>query len=77
MAEGIRAGIERESAHHAERALRLFDGIEMGLYRAAWQERLGKLVGGVRGEELRRTAADFFRREGVKRPERLVAILAP
>jgi hypothetical protein len=49
----------------------------MKLFAAAARQRLGELVGGTEAEPLRAAAAQFMETQGVKAPERMVAMLAP
>ena len=68
-------------AERAARALRLaiagFDGVHMALHAAVARRRLAAVVGGSEGDELRRLARDYERREGVVEPARVAAWLAP
>jgi eukaryotic-like serine/threonine-protein kinase len=66
-----------EAVATLERAERQFDGIDMALYAAAARHRRGALLGGERGERLRQESERGMRDQGVKRPDRLVAVLMP
>jgi hypothetical protein len=49
----------------------------MALHGAACRARLGSLVGGDEGRDLEAAARAYFVAEGVTRPERMVALVAP
>ena len=61
--------------HHLEAAIAGFDACDMAAYAAAARARLAGLV--EDGAALRAEADAFFEKEGVARPERFVAMLAP
>jgi hypothetical protein len=44
---------------------------------AVIRHRLGEIVASAAGERLKRTAAEYFQREGVVNPARMVAMLCP
>ena len=49
----------------------------MMLYAHACRDRLGALVGGTQGAELRASSAAWFATQGIRAPARLVAMLLP
>ncbi len=53
------------------------DAAGLALYAAAARARLGALDGGEAGQAMVRTATAWLTKQGVKRPERFVAMLAP
>ena len=51
--------------------------LDMVLHAAVARFRLGQLLGGDEGRALREQSEAYFRREGVVRPDRFIAMLAP
>jgi serine/threonine protein kinase len=79
----LRAGIESARGRN-ERAVALlrdavsgFETAEMALFAAAARRRLADLTGGDEGKKLGATADAYFAAEGVKRVDRMVAMIAP
>jgi hypothetical protein len=58
-------------------ALGVFVSDDLALHVAATRSALGSLVGGDEGRALLAAADTWFASEGVKRPERFVAMMAP
>ena len=58
-------------------AIELFEAAKMTGFSAAARARLGALVGGDEGTQLRDAAAAYYAAQGVKRPERFIAMNAP
>ncbi len=54
-----------------------FEGQGLALFAAAGRRRCGELVGGDQGRELVAQADRWMREQGVRRPAKLVAVLAP
>jgi hypothetical protein len=54
-----------------------YDAADMAMHAAATRMRLGRLVGGDEGARLEREAEAWMSERGVRRPERLTAMLAP
>ena len=83
LAELLRAGLaavdgERErAAAAAEAALVGLRAADMALHAAAAARQLGVLRGGDEGEAARGRADAWMRAQGVRRPDRLAALLAP
>jgi tetratricopeptide (TPR) repeat protein len=79
----VRAGVDAargdldRAAQRLERAEAAFYESDMTLYAAATRYQLGRLRGGERGEELRSRAAEWFEAQGVRKPQRFVAMLLP
>jgi tetratricopeptide (TPR) repeat protein len=71
-----RGELERAGALF-EQAERGFDALAMGLHASAVRNRRGELLRGEEGHELVDAADAFLREQGVVRPDRLVAMLAP
>jgi hypothetical protein len=59
-----------------QHCVRAFEEQGLSLYAAAARVRLGQLVGGAIGEQQTRDATQEFTREGIVRPDRMVALLA-
>lgn len=70
---GDDAGARRLLVEAAER----FDRVDLGLYAAAARRRLGTLTGGDEGRELVARADAFMRAQGIPKPDRVTAALAP
>lgn len=69
---------ERTGAEdHLRAALSGFEAAEMALYAAAAGWRLGEVMGGDAGQELAAASETWLRGQGVRRPDRLVAMVAP
>jgi serine/threonine protein kinase len=83
LAALVRAGIAaiegnaEESARLADQAAFGFDAVDMALYAAAARRRRGELVGGDEGRALIEAADALMQRELIRKPERMVAVLAP
>lgn len=83
VASILRAGIariegrEREAARLLEEAVAGFDRLDMALHREAARMALAELIGGDRGEALRRGAEAWMAEQGVARPRALAAAVAP
>jgi hypothetical protein len=60
-----------------ERAARRFDAVDMRVHAAAARERLGQLVRGQEGRDLRAGASEALASQAIKDPARLVRMLAP
>ena len=54
-----------------------FETLEMALHAAAARWRRGQLLGGNDGRSLRTAAESYMRSEAIKKPDRMVAMLAP
>jgi serine/threonine protein kinase/tetratricopeptide (TPR) repeat protein len=54
-----------------------FEKLEMALHAAAARWRRGQLLGGNDGRSLRAAAESYMRSEAIKKPDRMVAMLAP
>ncbi|MFI5302808.1 MAG: hypothetical protein ACHREM_32365, partial [Polyangiales bacterium] len=83
FAELVAAAIaaQRGDRAQAEMLLRAsidaFTRIEMQLFAAAARARLGAIVGGAAGETMVAESERAFRAQGVARPERMIAMMAP
>ena len=62
---------------HLEKAISGFTAVEMDLFATVSRRRKGELIGGDEGRALVAQADDFMRGQGVKKPERIAALLAP
>jgi eukaryotic-like serine/threonine-protein kinase len=62
---------------HLRRADALFAAQQMTLHQQVTRFRLGQLLGGDEGQELQDGAVAYLQREGVVRPERIIALFAP
>jgi len=60
-----------------ERALALYDRVEMKCHAAAARRRLGLLIGGQRGAEYVGAAEEWMRRQGIQNPARMTDMLIP
>jgi serine/threonine protein kinase len=58
-------------------AIEGFDRLEMALHAAVARWRRGQLLGGDEGRALKQSADEYMRAETIKRPDRVVAMLAP
>jgi hypothetical protein len=58
-------------------AARLFDETNLALFAAVARLRLGALLGGKEGASLVAEADEWMLAEGVRRPERIAAMMAP
>jgi serine/threonine protein kinase len=77
---GTCAAIRGDAAAARERlaaAVAAFDRVDAHLHAAATRRRLGHLIGGHDGRGLRDAADAWFRAQGIKVPERMVAAYAP
>jgi tetratricopeptide (TPR) repeat protein len=83
LARLVEAGISRargeddRSAELLRDAAGGLDAAGMALYATAARMRLGRLVGGDEGRALVDAAAAWMERERVRRPDRMIAMLAP
>jgi hypothetical protein len=87
LAQGCSALIAAGAAHldgnrdlerrELERALGLLEANGTLLFATAARHRLGALVGGDEGRALVAAAEDWYRKQGVKNPERMTALNAP
>ncbi len=67
-----------DDAHrHLEAALSRFDQLDMKLYSAAAKCLIGETLGGESGRTLGESALSSIGSEGVKRPDRVIAMVAP
>jgi hypothetical protein len=66
-----------EARRRLEQAAAAFETLHMHLFAAATRRRLGGLVGGAAGRTLVEEADAAFRRQGIARPEKLAAMMAP
>jgi tetratricopeptide (TPR) repeat protein len=79
----IRAGVAHGRGDAAgtvvalEQAAAGFDAAHMKLYAHAARHRLGTLVDGSRGAEARETAETWMAGQGIRRPDTMLAMLAP
>lgn len=60
-----------------DRAIEGFTHLDMALYAAAARSRKGQLLGAGSGRDLTAAAEAFMRSQAIKRPDRIVAMLAP
>jgi hypothetical protein len=70
-------GEDARAAAELRAAVQGFDAAGMALYAAAARRRLGELLGGDEGAALIAIATAWMRAEGIVRPERMAAMLAP
>ena len=70
-------GDDRAAVRCARAALRGDERADMGLYAATARRRLGELVGGDEGRALEKASAAWMTEQGIRRPERMTAMLAP
>ena len=70
-------GDEAGAVEACRQAIELFEAAKMTGFSAAARARLGALVGGDEGTQLRDAAAAYYAAQGVKRPERFIAMNAP
>jgi hypothetical protein len=79
----IRAAVAASRAHQPQalhllvEAARELEACDMQSFAAAARYRAGRILGGEEGQSRADVALDWLRSAGVKRPERLVALLAP
>lgn len=79
----IRAGIAHQRGDDAsavtllERALKEFEVADMTLYAIVTRHRLGEMIGGDRGRELRQDAEEWMSRQLIKNPEKVMNLMAP
>jgi len=79
----IRAGIARQRGDDdltvtlLEKALKEFDAADMTLYANVTRHRLGEMIGGDRGGELRQEAAEWMSRQLIKNPAKVMNLMAP
>ncbi len=71
-----RAGDQDAAVAHLQRAVDESAAADMALHLAAAQDRLGALLGGDRGSELRAAAATYARKEQIARPEAMFEAVA-
>jgi eukaryotic-like serine/threonine-protein kinase len=76
---GARAvrGDREGSDRHLVEAIELLDAADMKMHAAAARIRRGELIGGTEGEDLVAFGMAFMEAQGVVRPDRIVALLAP
>ncbi len=83
LASLIRAGIAHNrnepgtARSYLSDAIDGFDLADMHLYAAAARRRLGEMIGGERGKELKTEADSWMRRQTVLDVERMTRMLAP
>jgi hypothetical protein len=83
LAALLRAGVASSSEdddgtrRHLERGLAYLEQADMALHAAAARHRLGRLLGGASGAELIEQAQRYMKAQGVRAPERMVAMLVP
>jgi eukaryotic-like serine/threonine-protein kinase len=70
-------GDDRGAVRCARAALRGYERADMGLYAAAARRRLGELIGGDEGRGLEKASITWMTEQGIRRPERMTAMLAP
>jgi len=69
---------DRDGARSAlEATVPLLDGADLGYLAACARHRLGALVGGTGGSELKERALDFFAAQGFRNVERCLAMSVP
>ncbi|WP_394829575.1 serine/threonine-protein kinase PknK [Pendulispora albinea] len=69
---------DREGAYSAlEMTVPMLDGADLGYLAACARHRLGEVVGGTRGSELKERSLDFFTAQGFRNVERCLAMSAP
>ena len=79
----IRAGIARKRGDDVsavtllEKALKEFEAADMTLYAIVTSHRLGELIGGDRGRELRQGAEEWMSRQLIKNPAKVLNLMAP
>jgi serine/threonine protein kinase/tetratricopeptide (TPR) repeat protein len=82
-AELICAGIARRRGDDVsavtllEKALKEFETANMRLYAAVARHRLGEMIAGDRGRELREEATEWMSRQLIKNPEKMMNLMAP
>nr|MDQ3370652.1 hypothetical protein [Myxococcota bacterium] len=80
MCEGLFAeasGRAEDAIAHYRVALPALTGSDSHLFAYAVRERLGRLVGGDEGAALRAGARSWLAREGVREPEKMLAMMLP
>src|SRR5262249_39989505 len=83
LAALVRAGIAairgdaEGAARMCDHAAYGFDAVDMALYAAAAPRRRGEIIGGDEGRELIDAADAMMKRELIRKPERMAAVLAP
>jgi len=70
-------GDEDSAVKLLREAANAFDGVQYKLYAAATRRQLGRLLGGDEGRALVEQADDIMKKEGIVRPDRVAAMLAP
>jgi serine/threonine protein kinase len=70
-------GDDRAAVRCARAALRGYERADMALYAAAARRRLGELVGGDEGRAFENASVLWMTEQGIRRPERMTAMLAP
>jgi eukaryotic-like serine/threonine-protein kinase len=79
----IRAGIAHQQGDDdaavtlLEKASNEFAAADMTLYAIVTSRRLGEMMGGDRGRELRAEAAEWMARQMIKNPEKVMNLMAP
>jgi hypothetical protein len=68
---------EESAAHHLRKAIAGFAAIPMKLHENAARHRLGVLIGGDEGAQLKAECAAYMQREDVKLPEKAIEMIAP
>jgi hypothetical protein len=83
LAALVRAGIAAirgdadSAARLGDQAAYGFDAVDMALYAAAARRRRGEIIGGDEGRELVDAADAMMKRELIRKPERMAAVLVP
>jgi hypothetical protein len=83
LATQLRAGLcqirhqEEAARRELERAAAGFHAVNMDMHAACARERLGQLIGGAHGAELRASAGRFFEAQGVVNREAMLRLYAP
>ncbi len=70
-------GVFHEALLHLRSAEQGFRTVDMALHAAAARWRAGQLTGGAEGKELIEGAIAYMEDQGVKRPRKMLALLAP
>src|SRR4029079_16940248 len=79
----IRAGIAHRrgdvdsAVSLLEKALKEFETADMTLYAVVARHRLGEMIGGDRGRELREEANEWMSGQLIKNPARIMNLMAP
>lgn len=79
----IRAGVAHRRGDDVsavtllEKALREFETADMTLYAMVTRHRLGEMIGGDRGQELREDAGEWMSRQMIRNKEKVMNLMAP